>query len=363
MSAGDGCDVSSPEPIDTSGLCGAQVVPVITKRPNLYFLLDVSGSMGEPIATGRTTTKLSAAKQSIVDVANDLGHRVNYGLAAFPAEPESGYDGCLPGGELFATQAGDPLECGDAKGGPVLDDFTDVLLGLSAWGGTPLGPTLDAIEADLLLLEGLTSVVLMTDGAPNCNADASCGVEQCGPNLQGAEVPSGICDDSYNCCDSSVVQEEDLPYLGTPEANCLDDDTVIERLSALHESGINTYVVGVPGSELFTTAMNAMATAGGTAREGDTAYYDVADAEELATALGLIGSEVAQSCDLVVDELPEDLSLLNVYFDNELVPADPVDGWELAGDHVILLGESCERVRAGTVAQIGLYAGCRTILR
>lgn len=359
----DDCEESPPVPIDTSRLCGAQVVPVITKRPNLYFVLDVSGSMAEPIATGRTTSKLSAAKQSILAVANELGHRVNYGLAAFPSEPESGYESCLPGGEVFATKPGDPLECGESNGGPVLDDFADVLLSLSAWGGTPLGPTLDEIEADLLLLEGVTSVILMTDGAPNCNPEASCGVDQCGPNLESAEVPSGVCDDSYNCCDSSVVVEEDLPYLGVPEANCLDDDTVIEHLTALEEAAINTYVVGVPGSELFEDAMNAMATAGGTARDGDTAYYDVSDGDDLTAALGLIGSEIAQSCELVLDEPPDEPELLNVYFDAELIPADPVDGWSLSGDRLVLLGESCERVRAGTVAEIGLYSGCRTIIR
>lgn len=336
---------------------------MITKRPNLYFLLDVSGSMSEPIASGRSTTKLAAAKRSILDVANELGHRVNYGLAAFPAEPESGYESCLAGGELFETQPGDPLECGEPNGGPVLDDFTNTLLRLSAWGGTPLGPTLDAIEADLLLLEGNTSVVLMTDGAPNCNPDASCDVDQCGPNLAAIEVPSGTCDESYNCCDSSVVVEDDLRYLGIPEANCLDDDNVIEHLTALHESGIDTYVVGVPGSELFEDVMNTMAAAGGTARQGSTAYYDVADGDELNEALGLIGSEIAQSCELVFEDAPDDPGLINVYFDSELIPADPENGWMVSGDRVVLVGDACDRVRTGMVAEIGLYAGCATVIR
>src|SRR5690606_40815864 len=54
-------------------------------------------------------------------------------------------------------------------GGPVLNSFVKQINRLEAHGGTPLSPTLHTLAPTLLSFEDQTAIVLITDGAPNCN--------------------------------------------------------------------------------------------------------------------------------------------------------------------------------------------------
>lgn len=364
IKVGSGEECKQPGEVDTSGLCGSQVVPVIVEKPNLYFVMDVSGSMDAPIAGSQT--KISAAKNALVSVASKLGHRIKYGLAVYPSEDDPGGGallGCAPGTEVFETREGDLARCGDSSDRPVLTAFTDAVFALRASGGTPLSATLDAISPTLLALEGRTSVLLVTDGAPNCNAEAICEVDACIPSIEQHPVPSGQCDQDYNCCDPAAVQPEDEPYLSPPGALCVDAESSLAAVTELREAGITTYVIGVPGSESYADLMNQLAVAGGSARDGDRDYFDARDVEELQSALLQIGSEVAQSCEIELDEEPVEPDLLNVYLDADLLAADPGDGWVLEQDRVVLLGEACQRVKSGDVRQIQIVEGCRTIIK
>src|SRR5690606_17141111 len=71
------------EPIAPRDLCGTALIPVEVKRPNPYSLLDGAGRMEDPIA--RRLPKLEASKSATLRVAQVHGHRLNYGLATFPA--------------------------------------------------------------------------------------------------------------------------------------------------------------------------------------------------------------------------------------------------------------------------------------
>jgi hypothetical protein len=375
--AGAGSGVGDPDgdddceelpPIDTSRLCTNEVVPVVQSRPNLYFVVDTSGSMADLLEVPDGPSKIAAAQDALVNVATELGHRVNYGLAAYPGPidgaPAPGLEGCAPGAELFETQEGDPLSCANKRGGPVLEDFTQVVLDLYAMGGTPLSATLEAVAPAVMGLDGTTVLLLMTDGAPNCNPEASCTAALCMPNIEGADLPSGRCDETINCCDSDELSEEDLIALGGyPEASCVDDAASVEALADLERAGIKTYVVGVPGSEIYRDTMNALAVAGGTARDGDVAYYDVRDLEGLNEALLQIGAEVAQSCTIELDEAPPNPDFVNVYFDRALLPADPDNGWSIEGATVTLHGDACDDVRGGAVTEVQVVAGCWTVVR
>lgn len=354
-----GGDCEGPPTPDTAGLCGNEVVPIEVEKPNLYFLLDTSGSMEERIA-GSSKTKLLAAKDAIFEVASELGHRIRYGLAHYPSDAEGTF-GCGSGAELFSVRSGDPIECVNRDpGGPVLDDFETVLRKLRAEGGTPLSGALAALGPSILALEGKTAVILLTDGAPNCNLNAVCGVDRCTLNVEELLVAGRACDDSFNCCDPANMEELGFPNAG---ANCVDDGASIASLERLREAGIPTYVIGVPGTEAYAEVMNGLAEAGGTARSGTEKYYDVGSETELLETLKSLGASLSQSCEITLEKRPTNPFSLNVYLDAELLENDEDDGWTLDGAVVTLAGDACRKVRSGDVNQIQVVTGCETVIK
>lgn len=353
-----GNDCEGPPTPDTNGLCGSEVVPLEIERPNLYFLLDTSGSMVERIP-GSTKTKLNAAKDAIYDVASELGHRIRYGLAHYPAEVEGDF-GCGSGAELFSVRDGDAIECVNrAPGGPVLDDFEDVLGRLRPEGGTPLSGALEALGPSILALTGKTAVILLTDGAPNCNLNAVCGVERCTLNVERAVVGALVCDETFNCCDPANMND----YFLNAGANCIDDSASVAALSRLREAGVLTYVIGVPGTEAYAEVMNGLAEAGGAPRSGSAKYYDVGSETELVETLKTLGASLSRSCEIELERRPTNPFFVNVYLDADLVEQDPENGWSLEDAVVTLAGDACQKVRSGDVTQVQVVTGCETVIK
>lgn len=173
------------------------------------------------------------------------------------------------------------------------------------------------------------------------------------------QVGTVSCNDSTNCCDPDVVGD----LISDPGGYCFDEDDSVEQITRLREGGVLTYVIGVPGSELFEDLMNEFAQAGGTARDGSQKYFDVNDIEELDIALGEIAAEVAQSCRLELQDPPTEAVLLNVYLDGNLLPAGHEEGWVYDGGAVLLQGAACDRVQAGEVQEIRVVSGCSTVIQ
>jgi hypothetical protein len=197
-------------------------------------------------------------------------------------------------------------------------------------------------------------VVLVTDGAPNCNADLSCSASGCIPNIEGLTAGGLDCREAVNCC---------APTPENPRANlsCVDDQASLDAVTALSDAGISTFVVGMPGSEPYVGLLDALAEAGGTARAGSPKYYSVVDTEELEASLKAIAASVAISCELPLDYEPPDPDYVNVYFDGELIQYDPTDGWEWTAEgHVAIRGTACEQLGAGDVLEVQILAGCKT---
>lgn len=345
---------------------------VVVQKPTLYFVLDISGSMAEPLVEPgadrdeieAAPTKLKASQDALLALTLEHGHRIHYGLLTFPGPDAKGAQllGCGAGREAFAVTEGDPLLCLNRPGGDVHEAFSRRVKKLEPTGGTPLSATLEAHAEAILALPQPASVVLLTDGAPNCNLEASCDVDACIPNLEGGALPSGVCDDDFNCCDSSQVLEADLPFIGVPEAQCIDGDASQETIERFAEAGIATFVVGVPGSEAYAGLMTRFAEAGGTARDDETAYFDVRDVAELSSSLSAIFAQASHGCTAPLEEPPVRSDLLNVYFDAELIPMDEDDGWTVAGTEVTFHGEACDDIEAGLVSQVHLISGCPSVV-
>lgn len=347
---GSRCGPAVPD----AGLCGNEILPTQQDRPNLYFVVDASGSMSDPFSGSSLQSKYSAAVQAIAAVLQQIGHRVSYGAALFPID--NGSDCGLVGTEVFPTQAGDSVICSiNGKMGDVLTNLESVLDHRRPGGGTRLSATLSALKSTLTALPGKTVVILATDGAPNCNPDASCGPELCELNLAGYQFSNGtVCEGTFNCCDPMLVADGNL--------NCVDSVATNAALSDLLSNGIATYVIGLPSSDpVLGAVLDSMAISGGTARDTSPRYYEADDPQTLADTLLAIATKVAVSCTIALDDAPPTWSLVNVYFDSQRVPQSADNGWQQLDDHTLeITGTYCTTLQTGNVYQVQVTAGCAT---
>lgn len=317
-SGGGGCveDAASPPSPDAQGLCGNTFLKATSDPPNVYFVIDRSGSMQE-IVDGRM--KWDAVASALVALVRRLGSQVNVGAAVFPGPQTNPDQGCGTGAEVLSTRRGDPLENSVCSvDGEVTRAFSRSISlpsGGVPLGGTPTAATLKRLIPTLAALPGRTVVILATDGGPNCNEAAACDENKCIPNIERAPG----CDPGVNCCS---------PALGGP-GSCLDDLATIGAVADLARRGIKTYVVGIPGTAPYATLLEELARTGGTARApGSSAgYYDVEHLTELDDILAAIGSTVLLSCHIHLDTAPREMSLVNVYLDRQLVGYGAPHGW------------------------------------
>ena len=409
-SGAGGCvdDAVAPPAPDAQGFCGNTFLRATHDPPNLYFVIDRSGSMGE-IVDGRV--KYDAVATASVALVRRLGSQVNVGAAVFPGPGVNPDDDCATGEEVLPTRPGDPLQTGTCSiDGEVTRAFSrsiSIPSGTTPIGGTPTAATLARLLPTLSALSGRTAVILATDGGPNCNPAATCDASKCIPNIE--QYP--LCTADVNCCS---------PALGGP-TSCLDDIATLAAVGALARRGIKTYVVGIPGSAPYATLLDELARTGQTARPADgsgAAYYDVDHLAELDDILAAIGSTVILSCHLHLETPPSERSFVNVYLDQQLVEYGAPDGWvwtdladagtsDAATDGAVdgtdegaidgsedapmpedaaapgddadvgggqpdvstgvprqdldLLGASCERLKSGKVRQVQVVFGCPTV--
>ncbi len=331
---GDGTAVSSSTGFvsDGASICGNEEHTPLATYPLLYFVFDRSGSMAD-LEGGET--RYSLVRAAALDMTDSLGALVRVGAAVFPTDDPNGVDACIPGQEVYSPKV-DP--------GPVFASSIDV----QPFGGTPISATLTALLPELSAESSPKVVLLATDGAPNCNGDITCGPDQCMVNLLGQCPP-----DVTNCC---------APPDGT-WLNCVDRLATLQAVMALKNAGVNVYVIGIPGSELFSTVLDQMALAGGVPQQGQpTYYYRVDDLGTLADVFKGIASALV-SCTFDLADPPEGPGLTNVYFDEEVVPQDPVDGWVwVDGDTIELVGASCQELKNGAVTKIQFVSGCPTVI-
>ncbi len=351
--------------------CDSATVNLLVNKPTIYFVVDTSGSMSDRVVSG-SETKIRAARSALLSVVEEVGHRIKYGVASFPG-PALDLDeleelelaiGCEPGEEVFEIQEGDEKQCANLPAkGPVYEEFAEVVGKMRAEGGTPLAPTLDLIAPSLLRNEGSTTLVLLTDGSPNCGSDVECGPELCPYTDVGVQLHFDgdyrECTEEFNCCSDEHATEE-FPY---PSASCVDGPGSVEQVEALRAAGIDTYVIGLLGDFDFDDIMNQLAKAGGRPRSTDRAYYDVESLAELTDVVRAIGTKVAQDCTIELKDRPAVANSLNVYFDGVVLPFDPKQGWTIKDGTVTLHGDACDTLKSGKVAQVKLISGCETIIR
>jgi hypothetical protein len=144
----------------------------------------------------------------------------------------------------------------------------------------------------------------------------------------------------------------------------LDKQLALDAVTALHQAGIDTFVVGL-GEALNDagdpTLLNDMAVAGGRPRAGVDKYYVANSLNALQTALQDIGS-IAVACNLRLSVTPEEPNYLWVYFDSIPVPRDRghFNGWDYdpVRNLINFYGPACDLLRSGQVFNVDIKMGC-----
>ncbi|MGA9524471.1 MAG: VWA domain-containing protein [Myxococcaceae bacterium] len=133
-----------------------------------------------------------------------------------------------------------------------------------------------------------------------------------------------------------------------------------DEVGELFAKGIKTYVVGF-GDEVDPQRLSEMAVAGGTARAGQTKYYQADDPAALQAALDQVALG-AMGCEFKLATTPPDPASLYVYVNGDLQNRDPSkqSGWELnqATNRITLYGATCEKVASHPDSKVSIVYGC-----
>jgi hypothetical protein len=314
--------------------CGESAF-AIESTVDVLILLDRSNSMAVGGLWG-------PAASAVKTITSELKVLINFGLEVFPGIPDLGMDVCAD-----AT-----LEV--PLNGPA------AAAKISTWlnnNSTELGntPTYTALAgASTYLAKPSVSpadherfVLLVTDGAPNCNWGLECECADCSTECNG----DGTCSSYF----------------------CLDDDRVIAEATALHKAGTSVYVIGV-GQDVTTkwdTVLDAIAAAGGTQK-----HTPVQDVQDLLKELEAIAAKL-MTCEFDVDwaSLDEDADPTKVnlygalgtveepiYYDEGCDDMDKGYGWQWVDEDTIVLCETaCDKLKSGAWDALRATFGCETI--
>ncbi len=349
ISIGSGGDNGSSG--GTTGSCGASPFEAAPTPVNILLVIDKSASTDTAIDADNTRWEaLQLAVGAAVDGSKES---ISYGLALYP---ETGCDAPT----ALAVDVG--------AGVDTAQPIVDAMAAVTPSGGTPTADTLQLAfdyfdSGDGAALEGERYVLLATDGGPNCNTDSafSCMAATCTLNMEHAQDASvyPACTTSFNCCDGDSPQ-------------CLDDTRTTDAIAALAGIGVKTIVVGIPGTEAYGDVLDAMAEAGGaTNPDAPPSYYAVeaGSASGLSQVLTTITSGLIHECDFQLASEPPDWRKLQVFIDDVEVPYDAdmtgAEGFTVDLDTspptVVLVGETCDTVKAEGAESVQVLYGCGDI--
>lgn len=259
--------------------------------------------------------------------------------------------GTLEFGALFYPEilAGDPSACGGAEvvsivpGEGTPEGLRNVFESTTPIGGTPTGGALRVAREFFAEPEEGTVpfVVLVTDGAPNCNPEPA------------TPPPACICTspDPTRC---DPVENADAPL------QCLDAGRALDELNLLSGAGVPTFVLGITRQADLVEVLDTMAVAGGRPRTtGPRRYYDAQTEAELNEALDAINDSIT-SCAFTLSA-PSNTDRFQVLLAGEPISRDPshMSGWDFTNDSntvISLYGEACRRAEdLGIEVRADLY--------
>jgi hypothetical protein len=328
--------------VDAAVVCTEGRFTLSVATAQLMLVLDRSGSMSfavdgtVPDASGHlprgVPSRWRALHDALQTTLTPLDSTLAMGAKFFPEVLTTDPNVAPPRDEECRTDQGVGLA-------PALGNVASILRTFDATyprGGTP---TAEAVRLAAARLQQERSVartlVLATDGAPNCNGDLD--VNQC------------VCTAPFQC--SAVV---DGRY------SCLDDTRAISAIRDVYEGlKVPVYVVGIGGADRpeWLAVLDQMAIAGGRPRVSGTRHYNVQSGTELTQALRSIGDTIAK-CTYLTPSSPTDPNAIVVEIDGEPVARDTTgtSGWDWVDRDFGTLafsGDACVRASSGGAVVVG----------
>jgi hypothetical protein len=193
-------------------------------------------------------------------------------------------------------------------------------------GGTPTAEALTVAADAVSKVRGIArTLVLATDGAPNCNFDH----------------PPSPCVCTSNDPDACGPPVEDVSL-------CLDDTVTINAVKNIADvQKIPVYVIGIGSAEsaVFRKVLDDMAVAGGRAKPTSPRYYSATTAAELSTALSDIRDSVG-NCTFLTPSAPTDPDKITVEIGGVSIKRDTTrtEGWDWIDQSygvLALFGQAC----------------------
>lgn len=312
----------------------SQLMFVIDRSGSMAFALDgtqpnVQGQL-PPGVLSRWEVLRNGLAKAIVPFDANIAMGAKFYPEVEPPSPDA--DGCL-------TDVGVGIAPAPGNASQILDVFASS----EPRGGTP---TAEAIRIAAQALSTSRAVartmVLATDGAPNCNAE----LEQ-------------------QTCDCTVVVDGTNVCKSAPDGSqCLDDRRAIAVVKSIFETQkIPVYVVGIGGDEKasYIATLDQMAVSGGRPKPTSPKYYSATTETELNQALASISSLVA-SCTYLTPSAPVDPNAVSVEIDGRPIARDPThtNGWDWvdkAYGTLAFFGSACDSASAGA-AKVGGVVRC-----
>jgi hypothetical protein len=358
--------------------CGSQGLTASRNQVNVLLLLDKSSSMENQPVDGDDTTLWEATKEALSTTLTDASDEIAFGLQLYPARDEGGIpQNCYP--DCCEMPSGMDIDVPIEQTSEARDSILAKLDFARPGGGTPTAAALERAyhyfkSGEGADLKGSRFVLLATDGGPNCNDDTSCDLSECTLNIDGdPEDPEEKChlDGGVNCCASNVE-------------GCLDDGGVMKQIDLLRSVGVDTFVVGLTGTEAYAEQLNEFAVAGGRPRkDADEDYYRV-DAEGSSAGLIQVFEEITrtlvQSCEIQLTDKPPDLNEVNVAVDCTVVPRAGADSsmgggagssaqnestWDFDTSTnpptAIISGPLCDTIEEEGVGRVDVLYGCPVV--
>ena len=336
-------DAAADAPLDGAVPCVPGTFDFQLALTQLMFVIDRSGSMQFDLAGNRNQPRASwrwtILHDALAQTITSFDQQISMGAKFFPErDVNDGADAA----EACRTESGVGIPPARGNAQTILSAFTPDPI-----GGTP---TSEAVRLAAQFLTGnrgvARTIVLATDGAPNCNGDLS----------------------SSSCICTSRDPLTGLPSCSgrTGAYSCLDDTRTIQTIQGIASGqNIPVYVIGIGNdSTTYLSTLDAMAVAGGRPRPTTPRHYSVQSPADLTDALQSIRDTVAK-CTYLTPSAPTNPDDILVQINGVTIPRDPskTNGWDWvdqAYGELALFGTACTQAQAATALPASTIGGIVT---
>jgi len=299
--------------------------------PEVYLVIDRSGSMNDSGAS-MNQSKWDELKGAVDAALSQFESQVKFGVLLYPTGNE-----CATSGPQVAFA--------DNNRAAIMGELNATMPA----GGTPTAAALNNAATSLKSFGTKGSprfLVLATDGGPNCNyfldANNGCTCMHAASNFCCTNHPSSC-------------------FFGS---SCLDDQGTLDVIKGLKANdSIDTFVIGLAGTDEYKGLLNEMAKEGGQPQVGgNTDYYAVTDQMSLLDALKKIAVSVI-SCKIELSAAPLYPDKVKIYVDGKEVPRDKtkMNGWDYTDSSnktIELYGAACNTIQDGQEHKITATFDC-----